>query len=481
MFMALNEEKKKLINKVISLQGDFWRISDDIWRFAELSLEEYRSSELLAETLKQVGFNVTYGVAELATAFVATWKNGTGKPVIGFTGEYDALPALSQKCGVPHKEALISGAPGHGCGHNTMAAMQLLAIVALQETIVQNNLNATLKFFGCPAEELAVSRPFMIRAGIFKGVDVIVDCHADSLFKTTYGMLGTALHSTMITFHGKAAHAGWKPWQGRSAGDAVELLHAGTERMREHVTPTNRIHWVTKYAGDAPNIVTDRAETWYYIRDLDENIESVVEWVNDCVKGAALMTQTRFEVKVLAGVHQRFYNQALAELFYKNMKVVGKPRYTDKEKTFALNLQEEAGFPKKGMSYPISLINAEEDELRASSSDIGDLCLTVPTGQISIPVWVPGTPAHDWTATATGATSIAHKGISAAAKAVALTVFDLLTDKKQLEKIKAEFKKLSSQRPYKSFLPRGTTPPHDFYKDVMDRFKKKLENVGNNT
>jgi aminobenzoyl-glutamate utilization protein B len=479
--MALKAEKKKLINKVISLQKDFWRISDAIWNFAELSLEEYRSSELLAETLEQAGFNVTYGVAQLPTAFVATWKNGTGLPVIGFTAEYDALPALSQKCGLPQEEAIIPGAPGHGCGHNTMAAMQLLAIVALQETIVQNNLNVTLKFFGCPAEELAVSRPYMIRAGLFKGVDVVIDSHADALFKTTYGMLGTALHSTMITYYGKSSHAGWKPWLGRSAGDAVELLHAGTERMREHVPPINRIHWVTKYAGDAPNIVPDRAETWYYIRDLDENIEAVTEWVNDCAKGAAMMTQTRCEVRVLAAVHQRFYNQALAELLYKNMKVVGKPRYSKEEKAFALNLQEKARFPKKGMSYPVSLINAEEDELRASSSDMGDVCLTVPTGQISIPVWVPGTPAHDWTATVTGATSIAHKGISAAAKAVALTVFDLLTDKNQLKKIKTEFKTLSNQRPYKPFLPEKTKPPHGFYKDIMDRYRDKLENSRNTT
>jgi len=479
--MALTAEKKKIVGKIKSLQADFWQISDAIWGFAELGLEEYRSAELLSNTLDQAGFDVSRGVAGMPTAFVATWKNGSGRPVIGLTAEYDALPSLSQKSGEPYKKPLIPGAPGHGCSHNTMGAMQALAAVALQEAIVRNNLDATLKFFGCPAEELGVSRPFMVRAGVFKGVDVVIDCHADVMFKTTYGMLGIALHSVLITFEGKASHAGWKPWLGRSAGDAVELLHAGTERMREHVTPTNRIHWVTTFAGDAPNVVPDRATTWYFIRDLDENLEAVTQWVYDCAKGAALMTQTRYEMNVLSAIHQRFYNRALAEKIHKNMKAIGRPRYTDKENAFALALQKEAGFPQKGMDYPLALVNAEKDELRASSSDMGDVCLSVPTGQISMPVWVPGTPAHNWSATAVGATSIAHKGISAAAKVVALTVYDLLTDNRSLKKIKAEFSQLKRRRPYKPFLPPGTKPPHGYYKDMMDKYRKELEDHGNKT
>jgi aminobenzoyl-glutamate utilization protein B len=225
-------------------------------------------------------------------------------------------------------------------------------------------------------------------------------------------------------------------------------------------------------------VVPDKATTWYFIRDLDENLEAATRWVHDCAKGAALMTQTRYKVKVLSAIHQRFYNCALARQIHENMKAVGKPRYTDKEKAFALALQKKAGFPPKGMDYPLALVDAEEDELRASSSDIGDVCLSVPTGQISIPVWVPGTPAHNWAATAVGATSIAHKGISAAAKAVALTVYDLLTDKRQLKKVKAEFNQLKSQRPYKSFLSPGVKPPLGFYKDMMAKHRNKLEEHG---
>lgn len=477
--MRLNAEKKRIIEQITAFQADFWRISDAIWGYAEPGLEEYRSAELLSDTLARAGFEVDRGVAGMPTAFVATWKCGTGRPVIGLTAEYDALPGLSQKAGRPQKEPLIEGAPGHGCGHNTMAAMQGLTAVALKKTIAANRMNATLKYFGCPAEELGVSRPYMIRAGLFKNVDVVIDCHADFQFKSTYGMLGTALHSALFTFEGKASHAGWKPWLGRSAADAVELMHAGTERMREHLPPTNRIHWVTTFAGDSPNTVPQKATTWYFIRDLDENLEMAVKWVYDCAQGAALMTQTGYKVKFLSAIHQRFYNQALAAQLYQNIKAVGKPRYTENEKAFVLALQKAAGFEPAGMDYPLSLVNAEADEFRASSSDVGDVCLVVPTGKISIPVWVPGTRAHSWTATATGATSIAHKGISAAAKAVALTVYDLLSEKRLLEKIRSEFKRLKSRRPYKPFLPPEAEPPCGFYADLMDKYRQKLEAHGN--
>jgi aminobenzoyl-glutamate utilization protein B len=468
------DEKKRIMGHLETIQERFWRISDAIWGYAELGLQEYRSAALLSETLQQAGFSIQSGVAGMPTAFVATWQNGSGRPVIGLTAEYDALPGLSQKVGVLHKEALVEGAPGHGCSHNTMAAMQALAVVSLQETIRRNRLDVTLKYYGCPAEELGISRPYLIRAGVFDDVDVIIDCHADALFKTTYGMLGTALHSVLIAFEGRTAHAAWRPWQGRSAADAVELLHAGTERMREHLTPSNRIHWVTTFAGDVPNTIPDRAETWYYVRNLDELIEADVNWLYDCVKGAALMTQTQYAIKVLAAVHQRFYNRTLSERLFVNMCQVGRPHYHRKEVEFAEQLQKAAGMPPIGLDYPVSLIDAEADELRASSSDIGDLCLVVPVGQISIPVWVPGTPAHSWLSTTMGATSIAHKGISAAAKAVAMTVYDLLTDPCRLESIKTEFALLQGHRPYRSFLPPEAKPPLDFYQEAMKPFLDSL-------
>ena len=476
--MGSNDRRTRIIETVTELQADFWRISDAIWGFAELGLEEVRSARLLSDTLEDASFSIERGVAGMPTAFVATWTGGAGRPVIGLTAEYDALPALSQTSGVPKKDPLIPGAPGHGCGHNCMAATQALAAVALKNTFAESGVDVTLKFFGCPAEELGVSRPHMIRAGLFKDVDAIIDSHADSLFKTTYGMLGTALHSAEFTFEGRSSHAAWKPWMGRSASDAVELMHAGTERMREHVPPTTRIHWVTTFAGDAPNVVPDRAVTWYFIRDLDENIRAVTDWVYACADGAGRMTQTRFTTRVLAAIHQRFYNRALAELIYENIKAVGRPHYTNEEEAFALAMQREAGSAPTGLDFPLRLVDAEQDELRASSSDVGDVCLVAPTGQISIPVWVPGTPAHNWTAAAVGATSIAHKGISAAAKVIALTVHDLLTHPHHLDTIRTEFADLRDRRPYHPFLPDDAEPPHGFYREIMSRYRKDLEAVG---
>ena len=291
-------------------------------------------------------------------------------------------------------------------------------------------------------------------------------------------MLGTALYSVMYTYHGKSSHAGWKPWMGRSAGDAVELLHAGTERMREHLPPASRIHWVTTFGGNTPNTVPEKASTWYYLRGLDEDIESMVNWLESCARGASMMTQTTYETRVLSAVHQRFYNQTLARLLYNNMEKVGKPIYTAEENRFALDLQKESGLPETGMEYPIALINAEDDELRASSSDMGDVCLVVPTGQISIPVWVPGVPAHNWAAAASGSTSIAHKGISAAAKAIVLTITDLLADQGGIEQVKEEFEQLKKKRPYRSFLPPNAVPPFGFYSKMMEEYREQLQTLG---
>ena len=257
------------------------------------------------------GFKVDRGVAGFPTAFVATWRNGTGKPVIGFLGEYDALPQLSQKPGSTIKDPLVLDAPGHGCSHNTMCAMQVLTITSLKEIVQKEGLNATLKLFGSPGEELLASRPYMIREGLFDEVDVVIDCHGETQFRVAYGPESTALFSFIVTFFGKTAHAGSFPWMGRSAADAVELMHAGTERMREHLRTTQRMHWITVEGGKAPNVVPDRSATWYLIRDVDDNVVNNFQWALDCAKGAALMTQTRYEVKLMAAVHQRYANRNL--------------------------------------------------------------------------------------------------------------------------------------------------------------------------
>ncbi len=471
----MNSDKLAIAKAVESRQEKFWRISDAIWSYAELGLEEYRSAKLLADGMEAAGFKVERGVAGMPTAFVATWSQGSGQPIIGFLGEYDALPMLSQKAGVPKKDPLVPGAPGHGCSHNTMFVTQALTAVTLKEFMEKKGLSGTLKLYGSPAEEILTSRPFMVKAGLFEGIDVVLDNHGDSLFQVAYGMEGTAMVSFIVTFKGKTAHAGAMPWMGRSAADAVELMHAGTERMREHLPTTQRTHWVTLEGGEAPNVVPDRASTWYFIRDLDENVEKNFQWALECAKGAALMTQTTYEVKTLGAIHQRFPNKHLAELVFENIQSVGKPDYTKDEEDFARALQTEAGYPVVGMEYPLKIVSPESEPLRGGSSDVGDVTLVAPTVSLRFPVRVPGSPSHHWTVVAAAKTSIAHKGITAGAKVLALSAFDLLRDSGALAKIRQEFNELKAKRPYQSFLPPDACPPLGFYTELMGKYRGAME------
>jgi aminobenzoyl-glutamate utilization protein B len=474
MAQATNE-KMEIIKNIGSMEDRYWKISDTIWSFAELGLEEQRSSSLLMETMEASGFSVTRGVAGMPTAFVAEWRCGTGEPVIGFLAEYDALPMLSQKAGSPGKDPVVEGAPGHGCGHNTMAAMQALTVNALKTYMEQHRINGALKYYGSPAEEMLVSRPFMVREGLFHDVAAVIDCHSWDSFKVQHGMEGLGMYSFTAAFKGITSHSGSTPWLGRSATDAVELMHAGTERMREHLPVSQRTHWVTLEGGEAPNVVPDRARTWYFIRDLDENIEKNFNWAVDCAKGAALMTRTEYEIKVLGACHQRFGNQVLAELIYEYMKTVGKPEYTAEEKNFALALQKQAGFPEIGLDYPIMLETPENALLRGGSSDVGDVTLVAPTSTIRYPARIPGCHSHHWSTTASSFGSFAHKGISAGAKVAALTALDLLTKPELLKKVRDEFEELTKQRPYRSFLPDGTQPPLGWNTALMEKYRKEME------
>ena len=356
-----------------------------------------------------------------------------------------------------------------------MGALQVLTVLSLKSIMEKYQLNGTLKYFGSPAEEMLVSRPFMIRAGLFEGVDVVIDCHSSDNFKVQYGMEGLGLYSFTVTYRGKTTHSGASPWLGRSAADAVELLHAATERMREHLPVTQRSHWVTLEGGEAPNVVPDYARTWYFIRDLDENLEDHIKWVMDCAKGAALMTQTTYEVQVLGAVHQRFGNKALAELMFENINLVGKPQYSSEEEAFARSLQEHGGFPVKGLDYDIVLETPENTPLRGGSSDVGDVTLVAPTTTLRFPTRIPGCHSHHWSTVASSKGSFAHKGISAGAKAAAYTALDLLKTPEKLQQIKEEFTVQAEERPYKTFLPDDAEPPLGWNTALMEKFREEME------
>ena len=461
--MTLSPDKLKIIAAAEARSEELGRLSDRIWEFAEIGFQEHNSAKLLTDYLTEIGFEVKTGTSGMPTAFEATFSRGSGGPVIGLLTEYDALPGLSQKAGQPTKEPVVDGAPGQGCGHNTMGPMQILGAAAIKDVIDELGLEATIKIYGGPAEEILASRPFMARDGLFENDDVVIDCHADQRFQSVYGTLGAALYSLRAVFHGKTSHAGGNPWMGRSAADAVELMHAGTERMREHVEPTNRIHWITTYGGEAPNIVPDRAETWYLIRDTDDKLMPAVDWVMDCAEAAAKMTQTRVEIETLGACHQRYYNKALAEALYANIEAVGLPEYTEAEQETVKRLQTELGADPVGLDYEVRLNDADKSSYKGGSSDVGDVTLVAPTGCIRYPIFAPGSPGHHWAVTAMSGFSTARKGLVASGKAVGLTIYDLIVNPDIIAAAKAEFAELTAARPFKSFMPDEVEPPLSFY------------------
>ncbi|MGB7294892.1 MAG: amidohydrolase [Candidatus Aminicenantales bacterium] len=470
-------KEKKLVLEWLSqpeVIEKFGRISDAIWEYAELGMQEFRSSKLLADTLEEAGFTVERGVAGMPTCFLASY--GTGKPVIGILGEYDALPMLSQKGRVPRQEPIMEGAPGHGCGHNTMCTAASAAAIAVKEAMGKYGFKGTIKVFGSPAEETLISRPYMIRAEKFKDVDAVIDNHSSSGFSTDYGIGGNALYSVIFTFMGKTAH-GAAPWGGRSALDAVDIMNVATNYLREHLFYTYRMHYVILGGGEAPNVVPDRASVWYYVRNSDERIEDMYQKVINCAKAGALATGTELsEPRILTAVHQRHANKAAAELFQKNIELVGMPEWAEEEQAFAKALQKELGVEERGMPKEVRrLKDSSGFFVGGGSSDVGDVTLIVPTATIRFPGQVPGAIGHHWSSVACNFGSTAWKGLNAGAKAMAASAIELMTKPEELKKLRDEFEAYSAKCPYKSFLPEDAQPPLDLNQELMEKWRRLME------
>jgi aminobenzoyl-glutamate utilization protein B len=450
----------------------FYTISDSIWAYAELGCQEYWSSALLADTLEQEGFEVERGISGMPTAFVASY--GSGKPIIGFLAEFDALPGLSQKAGVSKQEAVIEGAPGHGCGHNTMGTAAVAAAMATKRAMQEEDIKGTIKVFGTPAEESLSGKIYMARDGLFDGIDAVLDNHASSSMGTEYGVGGLAIKFFEVTFHGKTAHAAGAPWQGRSALDAVELMDIAVNFLREHIEPDARIHYVITEGGEAPNIVPEKATVRYYVRETDSQLESLYDRVLKCAEGAAIATECTYDVKVIKAYHQQYSNKALAEVIQKNAELVGMPEWSEDEVQFAERIQRELGTKEVGLMK-------ETEELREASptggsTDVGDVSLVAPTATLSIPVYAPGSPGHHWSIVTATPTGIGHKGMIAGAKVLSFSAIDLLTETKLLDGIKEEFSALQKENPYVPFISEDKKPERDMYTSEAERWRSaKLE------
>jgi len=448
-------------------------VSDKIWEFAELGLQEFKSSSLLAEELRKGGFKVEMGVAGMPTAFVATY--GEGGPVIGVMGEYDALPGLSQKA-VPWKEHLVEGGPGHGCGHNIHGTSGMAGAMAAKVAMEASGIRGTLKFFGTPAEESGSGKVFMVRDGVFNGVEAVLSHHPSSM---NTGGLGSSLANNSVKFHfyGVSSHAAGSPEQGRSAMDAVELMNIGVNYLREHVIQEARIHYVVESGGDQPNVVPAYARSWYLIRAPErDQVDEIYNRILEIAKGAAIMTGTTHKVEFIKGVYNELPNRVLNDLVISNMREVGAPKYTEEELKFAkeiaktitpeskrtaLRKSKRPGWEKlMDVDLDQTIPDAwNEGEVQPGSTDVSDVSWKAPTMEFSTATYVLGTPGHSWQNVAQSGMGIGHKSLMFATKTISASVIDLMTKPDLPKKAQDEFKQRMAGRVYKPPIPPDLKPP----------------------
>ncbi|MEP7373024.1 MAG: amidohydrolase [Chitinophagaceae bacterium] len=432
-----------------------------IWDYAELGYKEVKSSALHQQTLRDNGFTVEAGVAEIPTAFVATY--GTGNPVIGILAEFDALPGLSQDS-IPEKKQLAGKDAGQGCGHHLFGTASVAAGIAIKKLLKEKKINGTIKVFGCPAEEGGSGKVYMVRAGLFRDVDAIIHWHPGDTNAVT---MSSALSniSAKFRFKGLSAHASASPDKGRSALDGVEAMDYMVNMMREHIPEKTRIHYVITNGGKAPNIVPDFAEVYYYVRHPEkEMVKEIFDWVVKAANGAALGTKTSVEYEIIGGTHDLLINTTLAEVMQKNLDKVGGVTYTASETAFAQKIQSSFSYKVPGIQTAASIIPLKKVvDIGGASTDVGDVSYTAPTVGLTAATWVPGTPAHSWQAVACGGTEIGIKGMMVAAKTMALTAIDLYNNPSVIIKAKEEFKTLIGEYKYKALL--GDRKPALNYRD----------------
>lgn len=415
--------------------GHYAQVAGQIWGFAEVGFQEVRSSALLQSELRDAGFSVRSGVAEIPTAFVASW--GSGRPVIGIVGEFDALPGLSQAA-VPERKELVAGGAGHGCGHHLFGTASTAAAIAVKEWMQANGIKGTIRFYGTPAEEGGSGKVYMVREGLFDDVDAVIAWHPGDRNEASASSTLANINAK-FRFRGISAHAAGAPEKGRSALDGVEAMNMMVNLMREHVPPETRIHYVITQGGRAPNVVPDFAEVYYYARHNDMRVlDDLWNRIVKAADGAALGTGTTVDHEVLGAVWNVLPNAYLSGLQRRNLERVGGVTYTPAERAFAEAIRTTLPGPLPPLGSE-SQVSESGGPLRSASTDMGDVSWNVPTVQLTAATWVPGTPAHSWQAVAAGGMSIGPRGMMVAAKTMTLTAIDLFTDPAHLDRARAEF------------------------------------------
>ena len=468
--LELVEGRAKLVQEIV----------DQLFSFGELGFQEFETQRYLTGLLEENGFEIELGVAGMPSAWTARW--GSGRPVIALGSDVDGIPQSNQKPGVGYREPILSLAPGHGEGHNSGQAVNIVAALAVKEIMEREGLPGTLLIWPGIAEEQLGSKAFFVRDGVFEGVDVNLFTHVSSNFGVSWGQSGgNALISAQFSFTGETAHSAGSPWRGRSALDAVMLMAQAWEFKREHLRPAARSHYIIVEAGDQPNVVPQQAKIWFFFRERDyELTKEQYDAAILMAEGAALMTGTEIDtIQIVGSAWSRHFNKPVAEATYENIQRVGLPDWSDDDQMLARGLQRELGQEERGLTDSIGLISGPVDlerSLGGGSDDIGDVSWNMPTVTLRYPANMPGGPGHNWANGIAMATPIAHKGSLAGAKVQALTLLDLLLRPELVDEAWAYFNDVQGEEQvYVPFISETDQPAIFLNKEIMDRYRPLME------
>ena len=456
------------------------QIVDQIFSFGELGFQEHETSRYLVRLLRRNGFTVREGIAGIPTAWVATW--GSGKPVIALGSDIDGIPQASQKPGVACHSPIVPGAPGHGEGHNSGQAVNITAALAVKRIMQREKLPGTIKIWPGVAEEQLGSKAWFVRDGVFRDVDVNLFSHVGDNLGTSWGApRGTGLVSVLYTFRGSAAHSAGAPWRGRSALDAVELMDVGWDFRREHLRLQQRSHSVITDGGDQPNVIPTTASVWYYFRELDYKGIKTMWAIGDSVaRGAAMMTGTTLQpTRVLGAAWPQHHNKAMAQAVTENAKVVGLPKWSDADQALARAVQREVrATSDSGLATKLDTLTGPippDQNYGGGSDDIGDVSWNVPNVTLRFPSNIPELPGHHWSNAIAMATPIAHKGATAGAKVMAMTMLDLLLRPELVDSAWAYFRNVQTKdMQYEPLLRPEDKPPTELNAEILEDYRPAM-------
>ncbi|OUJ72954.1 amidohydrolase [Hymenobacter crusticola] len=477
--------KKEMVAEIDKQQKSTQEMVDMVFSFGELGFQETETSRYLTDILKKNGFTIEQGIAGMPTAWMAKW--GSGKPVIAIGSDIDCIPKASQKPGVAYHDPIIEGAPGHGEGHNSGEPLNITAVLALKKIMQREKIPGTLVLWPGVAEEQLGSKAYFVRDGYFKNVDACIFTHVGDNLGTSYGDVGgNGMVSVKFNFSGQAAHSAGAPWRGRSALDAVELMDVAWNFHREHMEVTQRSHYVIPDGGDQPNVVPSKAAVWYYFRD--RTYPKIMEMYQDAIKmaqGATMMTNTEMTYEVLGSAWPGHMNKPMAETMYENIKLVGLPAWSPEDQTLARATQVEMKAPKTdrrgrpidGLAMKLdSLSKPDNNSIGGGSDDIADISWNVPTIVLRYPSNIPGLPGHHWSNAISMATPIAHKGVTAGAKAEAMTLLDLLVKPEIIKNAWAYFNDVQTKdTKYTPFVSKTDKPAVELNKKIMAEFRPEMK------